>query len=266
MPEAILFDLDDTLVTWDAVADKVWRDVCKRFASRLDGLGAGILFDTIKQHRQWFYSDPERHRQARLNLRAARREVVSNSLEKLGTGNPELAVEMADAYGVAREKAACLITGAIDTLKILRNKGVKLALVSNGTSEVQRRKIKRFRLAHFFEDILIESEFGIGKPDERVFQHTLDKLEVSPNEVWMVGDDLERDIGGARRMGIYSIWVDWKGNGLPVKTPIKPDRIIRIISCNVSAPAGGRPVTLRLDAVQSPFAIWGILHIGSNAR
>lgn len=230
MPRAVFFDLDDTILAWDAVADKSWRKSCRRFASRISGLQADKLFTTIKEVRVWYYGDVERHHQGRLNLNSARREVVSISFARLGIDAPELAKELADSYGVEREKAAFLWPGAINTLTCFRTYGCRLALITNGSSEVQRRKIERFGLAPFFDYILIEGEFGFGKPDERVFLHTLEQLDVTATEAWMIGDDLERDVAGAQRLGIFAIWVDWRGTGLPESTTVRPDRIIRTLS------------------------------------
>jgi putative hydrolase of the HAD superfamily len=56
------------------------------------------------------------------------------------------------------------------------------------------------------------------------------ELKLEPSETWMVGDDLERDIAGAQGVGIYSIWVDWRGLGLPLNSLIEPDHIIRDIT------------------------------------
>src|SRR3990172_6080875 len=78
-----------------------------------------------------------------------------------------------------------------------------------------------------FDCILIEEEFGAGKPDERIFRHALEKLNVAPSNAWMVGDNLERDIGGAQAVGISGIWVDWRGGGVPNPPPLKPNKKIR---------------------------------------
>ena len=71
----------------------------------------------------------------------------------------------------------------------------------------------------------------MGKPDERVFRHALELLEVvDPSKTWMVGDRLEHDIKPAQKLGIYAIWVDWRGEGLPESSTVQPDRIIRRLS------------------------------------
>ena len=50
---------------------------------------------------------------------------------------------------------------------------------------------------------------------------------VGPDETWMVGDNLEWEIVAPQRLGIYAIWYDGYGAGLPADSPIKPDRVIR---------------------------------------
>ena len=51
-------------------------------------------------------------------------------------------------------------------------------------------------------------------------------LGVGPRETWMVGDNLEWEIVAPQRLGIYAIWHDGYGIGLPQASPIRPDRII----------------------------------------
>ena len=111
-------------------------------------------------------------------------------------------------------------------LSSLHDSGVRLALVTNGGSEGQRAKIDRFGLASFFDCIVVEGEFGFGKPDERVFGHALGQLAVAASNAWMVGDDLDRDIAGAQSVGIFGIWIDMKGAGLRESDAVRPDRVI----------------------------------------
>ena len=229
MPRAILFDLDDTILAYDAVAGKCWQDVCHRFATRIDGLEADRLLAAIDETRDWYWSDKERHARGRLNLSVARRELVSMALAGLGISVPALAGEIADSYSVERELAITPVPGAIDTLKHFRNCNCRLALVTNGSSDIQRKKIERFGLAPLFDYIFIEGERGFGKPDGRVFLYTLKQLSVAATEAWMIGDNLEFDVEGAQRLGIFGIWVDWRGVGLPESLQIQPDRIIKTL-------------------------------------
>lgn len=226
-PKAILFDLDDTIVADDAVYEKAWENVFKKPILQASELGISKLRAAIKQAGDWYYSDPERLRRARQNLYAARREVVSIALSSLGIDNPKLARKIADSYSDEKEKAIFVYPGAIETISHFKKDGLQLALLTNGSSESQNEKIERFGLAPFFSYIFIEGEFGIGKPDERFFRHALERLGVDPSEAWMIGDRLEDDIKPAQKLGIYAIWVDWRGEGLPESSTVQPDRIIR---------------------------------------
>jgi putative hydrolase of the HAD superfamily len=55
-------------------------------------------------------------------------------------------------------------------------------------------------------------------------------LGVEARETWMVGDNLEWEVAAPQRLGIYAIWCDAIGEGLPRETTIRPDRIICSLS------------------------------------
>jgi putative hydrolase of the HAD superfamily len=120
-----------------------------------------------------------------------------------------------------------LYPGARETLARLHEQGIPLALVTNGDKTHQRRKIEMHDLARFFDVIVIEGEFGVGKPDEAVYRHALRALAVSPREAWMVGDNLEWDVAAPQRLGLRAAWVDASGQGLPPGSSVRPDRILR---------------------------------------
>jgi HAD superfamily hydrolase (TIGR01509 family) len=119
---------------------------------------------------------------------------------------------------------------AHETLDRLKELDLKLALITNGVAEPQRAKVVRFALEHRFDHIQIECEHGFGKPEERAYKHAMEVLGVGPQETWMVGDNLEWEIVAPQRLGIYAVWHDAYGVGLPADSPIRPDRIIRRLS------------------------------------
>ncbi|MGA9049624.1 MAG: HAD-IA family hydrolase [Dehalococcoidia bacterium] len=174
----------------------------------------------IGEVKDWYWSDLERHRRGRLNLALARWEVVEITLSKLGFNDVKAAGELSKVYGDEIERHMQPFPGAIDTLNHFRQNNVMLALVTNGESDVQRRKIRRFELEPLFHRIIVESEFGTGKPDRRVFEHALGWLRVDHKDAWMVGYDLARDVAGAKQIGIHSVWVDWQGKGLPASAQL----------------------------------------------
>jgi putative hydrolase of the HAD superfamily len=86
--------------------------------------------------------------------------------------------------------------------------------VTNGAPDLQREKLEGVGLVPYFTIITISGEVGIGKPDPRIFAHTLTRLDVPPTEAVMVGNDLTRDIRGARQAGIPGIWVNRTGTAV----------------------------------------------------
>jgi putative hydrolase of the HAD superfamily len=120
--------------------------------------------------------------------------------------------------------------GAHDAIDALKAHGVKLALVTNGAAGIQRAKVERFALTHRFDHIQIEGEHGFGKPEERAYLHAMQVLGVSASETWMIGDNLEWEVEVPQRLGIYAIWIDVHGAGLPADSTVKPDRIIRSLT------------------------------------
>lgn len=227
---AILFDLDDTLITDDSAGEKIWLMACEKFAPIIESHSALELYSVIHKNGDAYWKDPENHRRGRLDLITARRQVVRMSFIELGVDNIQIANDLADFYSFEKDKAISLQPKAIETLNDLMNRGLRLALITNGASDMQRRKINRFGLEKYFNFILIEGEFGDGKPDEKVFRKVLEKLKVDPAQAWMVGDDIERDIGGAQKCGIFSIWLDIKNSGLPQSASVQPDAIINNVS------------------------------------
>ena len=230
LPRALLVDLDDTILDAHRNPDEAWISVCREFAGRLGAASPEDLHAAVLDSRDWIWGDPERSRRAHLNMNGTRREIVRRALRHLDLPYSPAAEAMADRFTALRDEAIRPFPGATDTLRRLGEAGVRLGLLSNGDGPTQRAKIERFALEGFFDHIQIEGEFGAGKPDERAFRNALAALSVKPDEVWMVGDNLEADILGAQQVGVHAIWVDSAGDGLPEGSPVRPDRIIGALS------------------------------------
>ena len=229
-PRAVLLDLDDTIIDYGGSAERAWRTVCDAAARDIDGLDATALFEEVSRVREWFWSDPERHRVGRADLCAAWQRIIQDALQALGHDAPGLAARTAQKYRDLRTAAVELIPGAVDTIERLRSRGVRLGMVTNGTQADQRAKIERFDLARHFDHILIEGEFGCGKPDQRVYLACLDALGAAPESTWFVGDNLEWDVAAPQRLGLYAVWVAGARSGLPADAAVTPNRIIRTLA------------------------------------
>ena len=231
----MLIDLDDTIIDDTGSMEQCWVEVCDRAATSLDGMTGERLFAAIDARRDWFWSDPDRHREGRLQLRETTVRIVTVGLTDLGIDSPDLAREIGETYRDVRDERLALFPGALDTLAALREAGVRLAMITNGATEPQRAKIERFELAGYFDCIIVEGEFGAGKPERRVYEHALESLGVAPDQAWCIGDNLEWDVAAPMALGVYGIWHDPQQTGLPADTPVEPDRIVHSLSELVSS-------------------------------
>jgi putative hydrolase of the HAD superfamily len=206
-PAALLLDLDDTVLCYGAVANACWEAACVAHAPRLAAVDPARLAAALRESRRWFWSDPERHRQGRLDPARARRQVALAAFSSLGLDAPEVAVDLADEFSRTREERVEPFPGALAALRTWRGQGIRLALVTNGSAALQRAKIDRFGLLPLFDAIVIEGELGVGKPEPEPFLRALAALGAAPGEAWMVGDDLDFDIRPAVRLGLYGVWI-----------------------------------------------------------
>jgi putative hydrolase of the HAD superfamily len=229
-PKAIFFDMDGTILDWTTGMEESWLESCERHHDPAWPHTPSQLHEAIRARRLWFWNDAERATRGRMDLDGASREIVRHAFEDLGIGESDLAHRLADFYRALRFTRIFPYPGAIETLQAFLSRGVRMALLTNGEARNQRRAVERHGLERYFDCIVIEGEFGCGKPDERVFRHALETVACDPDAVWMVGDSLEADIAGAHPLGIHTIWVDELGDGVPDHAPVRPHRVVRSIA------------------------------------
>jgi putative hydrolase of the HAD superfamily len=121
-----------------------------------------------------------------------------------------------DTYGCAVEMTGAwehahhfdLFDDVLPTLDALRARGLRLGLLSNTA-----RDLDLFVAHHKLsvDAVLTSRLHGKTKPHEGIFLRMLELLGVGPNEAAMVGDTVEDDIEGARRVGMRAVLVDRDG-------------------------------------------------------
>ena len=231
LPTAILFDLDDTILSAYRRPEAAWLAVADELAELIAPLTPEAVAAAVSRQAVAFWADAERHRIWRQKLGDARRQIVSSALSGLAAEtrtavSSGAAVRLADRFTAYRDEQMHVFPGAYDTLDALRSAGVRLALITNGDGPGQRAKVERFDLARRFDHVQIEGEAGFGKPEPEAYRHALAALDVEPAETWMVGDNLEWEVAAPQRLGIYAIWHDHAASGLPPGSAVRPDRII----------------------------------------
>lgn len=107
---------------------------------------------------------------------------------------------------------ADLIPGAAETVRALKSRGYPLALVADGPAATFVNNLAPYGLYSLFDSYAISEQIGVTKPDARMFVTALEALNIHADDygrVLMVGNHLGRDIAGANRLGLISVWLNW---------------------------------------------------------
>ncbi len=142
----------------------------------------------------------------------------------------DLAIRIADRFTAYREEEIFVFPGAHEAIDRAEGARRQARAGHQRRRRHPARQGRAFRAAHRFDHIQIEGEHGFGKPEERAYLHAMAALGVSAPDTWMIGDNLEWEVEAPQRLGIYAIWMDVHGDGLPEGSTVKPDRIIRSLT------------------------------------
>jgi putative hydrolase of the HAD superfamily len=108
--------------------------------------------------------------------------------------------------------SARLFPSSAETIRSLHEAHIKIALVADGEEESFRNVLERQHgLWDYFDAHIISSNIGEHKPSAKMFQAAMDALGLSDADkgrIVMVGNNLSRDVAGAKRFGITAVWID----------------------------------------------------------
>ena len=205
----LLLDNDNTLMDFNAAEAKALTDTL---------LHRGLPADAATVHTYHEINDAqwkalERGETTQAALKVERFRQLLSVL-----GRTELdAVEIAAEYERNLSTHAELLPGAAEFLHALHGR-MKIALVSNGVSSIQRGRLSKCPLTPLFDAIVISEEVGAAKPDPQMLHIALDMLGCTDKrEAVMMGDSLTADIQAAVNAGIDSI--HFNPRGIPSELP-----------------------------------------------
>ena len=187
---AVCFDLDNTLIDRDLACDRFFAYILSTYFPNLDPATAD-------------WSDRlESMRKLDQGGRGSKAVIYDNSLGHASGLSAESFVAL---MRCKLSDYTTWLDGAEQLLKCLRIRKHPMALVTNG-SKSQREKIDAIKASSYFDEILISEEVGIAKPDPRVFQMAMSKLDATPDQSVFIGDSLEHDVSGARNAGMMTVY------------------------------------------------------------
>jgi putative hydrolase of the HAD superfamily len=181
---AVIFDLWDTLVLYDVEHSRATE---RRIAERLGT-------DPDQFHRVWRESRSERDGGS-----------LADSFRSVGA-TAELLPELLDLRRNAFREAAVPQEGALETLRELRERGLRLGMISVCSEEVAELW-EETPFAGLFDSTVFSCSVGLRKPDPAIYQLALDELDVEPGEAIFVGDGANDELAGAERVGMRAVLI-----------------------------------------------------------
>lgn len=216
--KAVTLDLDDTLwPIWPTIerAERVLHAWLAEHAPMTAALYANpAALREIRSH------VADQRPEIRHDLSAVRRESIRLALHRAGE-DPLLAGPAFDAFFAARQQVE-LYAEARAALEFLASR-FPLVSLSNGNADLERVGIGRY-----FRGAVSAREFGIGKPDARIFLAAAGAADVAPEHVLHVGDDATLDVMGALNAGMQAAWLNRGGHQWPHEQ--QPDVTVRDLS------------------------------------
>lgn len=203
--QAITLDLDDTLwPVWPTIAraEVVLQDWLTLHAPQTARLCADTEFK--KRIRA---EVNQRHVDKAHDLSFLRHESIRQSLIRAGDA-PYLADEAFEVFFAERQNVT-LYDGVEQALARLALR-YPLVGLSNGNADV-------FRTAAgpYFKASVSARQFGVAKPDVRIFHAAAAQLNLSPESVLHLGDDAHTDVMGAMNAGMQTAWINTQGHDWP---------------------------------------------------
>jgi FMN hydrolase / 5-amino-6-(5-phospho-D-ribitylamino)uracil phosphatase len=196
--KAISIDLDDTLwPIWPTIerAEKVLHDWMVEYAPM-----AAALFSSPSALRDIRNHMAASRPDLKNDLSAVRRESIRLALYRAGE-NPLLADQAFEVFFAERQRVS-LFDDVRPALQFLAAR-FPLVSVSNGNADLER-----VGLASYFRAAVSAREFGVGKPDPRIFHAAAGAVDLTTEHVLHVGDDATLDALGALNAGMQAAWVN----------------------------------------------------------
>jgi len=217
--KAVIFDLFDTLIDFDPSrlpeitidgqrirstflpVYEVFKDHYKHFAISKFHDSFVDSFNEFQQLKQ--RDNKEYHNRERFNL----------LLNKLNIQIDSDRAKLADAMVLAHMNSLGSTMEFPEEnrriLNMIKKKHYKMAIISNfDHSPTAHQLLSKFRIKHFFSEIVISVEVGWRKPDSKIFNQALNRIDTTPAEAIYIGDNFFADVIGSKSIGMDVIWIN----------------------------------------------------------
>lgn len=204
MIHTVIFDIDNTLYSYDDAHCIAFQALC-RYAQRELGLAP--------ERFQALYDEANRDMKRRVGKNAAihnRLIRCQNLLEGLGLPLRH-ALAMSQLYWDTLIGAAVPSPGAVCAVRTMKERGRRIGVGTDMTARLQLKKLEKLGVLDEVDFVVSSEEVQAEKPSAALFARCIEKAQAPAEQCLFVGDNLERDVGGALSAGMQALWYCPKG-------------------------------------------------------
>ncbi|MFY7843426.1 MAG: YjjG family noncanonical pyrimidine nucleotidase [Rhabdochlamydiaceae bacterium] len=201
MYEALLFDLDDTLLDFQQAEYKALSSVHRLYFSSIPYTQFFHVFKTLNHflwqgvNRQYWLPGFVEEKRFSYLLEEFSMNLESKNIESF---YQSCLLKFTDWLPHAKEALIAL------------GKLYKIVIVTNGFTDIQKRKCQKMGLYDLIDLLIVSQEWGVSKPNPKIFQKAIESVGCYSEKALVIGDSLESDHKGAVNAGVDFCWVNIK--------------------------------------------------------
>lgn len=206
MIKGVVFDLDNTVYDYDFCHEKAMKKLTA-FACKKYGL-------TTTEFERNFNQAKADVKEQLGNTGASHNRMLYMQvfLESIGLRPTEDALDLYNIYWDELLANIKLFPYVLPLMRKLKERGIKILVLTDLTAHIQHRKIAKMGLAGYIDIFVSSEEAGEEKPSKKAFDRLLLKAKLNAEELLMIGDSQEKDIDGSKSAGLKALLYK-KGNG-----------------------------------------------------
>ncbi|MCC5639195.1 HAD family hydrolase [Nostoc sp. CHAB 5844] len=195
--EAIIFDLDNTLLNFDLCERLAILGTLEACAISLDlhGITETIFLQVYETYSSEYWRQRDVFTPSELIKMS-----YESTLAELNIKTEKIS-HLGEIFWEIFNHSSILEPDVYEVLTVL-SRSYRLAVISNGLVLTQLPRMQATGIDHFFEEVVVSKAIGFAKPSPEIFHHALSKLGLTPAQVLYVGDSLNHDYAGAIQVNI----------------------------------------------------------------
>lgn len=200
--QQVFFDLDHTIWDFETNSKLAIAEIFEEFNLHQFGMSLEQYIPVYLRCNEYCW---DQYRKNLMNKDLLRHQRFYLSFKEFGHPDRQLAKKVGKRYVELSPYKTSLMPGSIEVLEYLHNK-YPLHIITNGFQEIQYLKMKNTGIDQYFKHVITSEKVGKRKPEPRIFEYALKKINCLPQHALMIGDDLNTDVRGAINAGIPAIW------------------------------------------------------------